>query len=282
MAPVVQEAGVDHLDLLGLPPASAMVELATDDASILRGVYVPASGDGPLVVHFLPSAASITTGVMGVAGLRQSLSFWHDLGYASLVVDYRGVGASAGRRDPRSLASDAWSVWREALARVDGDSSRIVLRAASIGAISASALLEGGAEPAALILIAPVLPDTIGAHAARDRHGAFLGGVIAPFLRSPSRVDVLAALQAWRAPMLLLLGDQDAYLPAADRARVVAAARLGGHDAVVLPGDHAQLVMRAYGFETDAYSGRVNASLIAEERAFLSALPATPQVPSGT
>ena len=170
----------------------------------LGGLHLPGDTAPPLVVlHLLPSGASVTTGMpvgIGRHGLASTLTTFARLGCGSVLIDYRGVGDSDGPRDPAGLLADGQAMWRKAVELADGQADRVVIRAASIGTVIAADLLASGHRPAAAVLIAPVRASTITYHGARAQYGCprAAGGnaVVATCARSPgnSACSVKAAV----------------------------------------------------------------------------------------
>lgn len=249
--PLVMSGGAGCLELgprrLAWGAQPAEVRLTTGER--LRGVWVPAGPDAPLVLHFLGSSGSVT-----IPQSAQGLSFdvddlfgaLRERGYASLAFDYRGVGASDGERDPRQVPEDALAMWDEALRRVDGDASRITLRGMSLGTLATASLLERGVEPAAVVLIAPVRAESAAANWVRDRYGAVAAWCASPFFARPMRVDLLAALSRTSAPLFLALGSRDALLAPSERREVAELAASRGARVLELDLDHLRLVHAGY------------------------------------
>lgn len=269
VAPIVLEAGVDELRLDGFPDGTTAAEATTADGFALRGVFVPAGEGAPVVLHLLPAGTSITSGVNGIAGMMRTMGVLRGHGFASLALDYRGVGASDGERDPERLVDDGAAMWSEARRRAGGDPGAVVVRAVSLGSIPGAALVERGEAPGALLLFAPIRTATIAGNAPRERYGAVLGTFLSLFLRSPGKVSLIDALRNPRVSTLLFVAEDDAYLPDDEREEVLEAARDGGHETVVFQGDHQELALRAYCFELGSYRGGVVDELLPEERAFL-------------
>ena len=128
VAPIVLEAGTSELQLEGFPEDTVLAEAVTGDGVTLRGVFVPAGAGAPVVLHLLPAKASITTGLNGFAGVKQTMGVLREHGFASLALDYRGVGASSGDRDSGRLTDDGAAMWAEALRRTEGDPGALVVR----------------------------------------------------------------------------------------------------------------------------------------------------------
>ncbi len=283
VVPIVQPAGTTELVLEGFPAGAERVEAFTAEGLRLRGVYVPAGAGAPLVLHLLPSEASVTTGLPRMAGWPQTLEVLQRMGFASLALDYRGVGASEGDLDPTALPEDGATMWDEALRRTGGDPGRVVVRAASLGTIPAAALLERGRAPRGWILYAPIRSESIASHAPRARHGSALGLFIGLFLKRPTEVDLVEALRSSAVPVLMVAAREDPYLPEEEREMLFAVAEGRGQPALLYDGDHSQLVARAYCFAWGELSGGVVQELLEAERAFLAGLDfglaATPPAP---
>ncbi|MEO0662750.1 MAG: alpha/beta hydrolase [Planctomycetota bacterium] len=279
VAPVVQSAGTVGPDLLGPDGGAIPVETVTEDGVTLRGGFVDAGPGAPVVLHLLPSAASTSTGVpagIGRVGLSGTLATLRALGWSSLVLDYRGVGRSDGSRDARRLPADGRAMWAEAVRRAGGAPDRVVLRATSLGTLVAAELLatEGAGQgaPRAAALAAPVRAATVVRNGARERHGAvaaWWAGLLHSAPNVPELEDVVASE---RVPLLLVLSENDGYLPPAETERVRRAALEAGHEAVVLDGDHARTVLRTWGMDVDqaGFSGRRTPELLDAERRFLA------------
>ncbi|MCB9879216.1 MAG: alpha/beta hydrolase [Planctomycetes bacterium] len=273
-APLVVEAGREQFG--ELPIGGEVVRVATDDGVGLAGLLVrtPTMQTTPLVLHLLPRGGSATSGVLQFGGLHELLGALREEGFASLVIDYRGVGASAGDVDSDALGRDAAAMWRYARQLV-GEQGAIVLRASSLGTLAAAALLdepEVAVSLRALLLIAPVDARTVVGNAARERHGALLGPLLALFHRSPPirpLADVLRE-RAARTPTLLVLPADDPLLPP-DEA-VALRAQLGeAVHCVDDPRDHEELVLRYHGFALEGFGGAVTRELPPDEAAFLRA-----------
>lgn len=260
----VLEADAERLPVEEFPPGTETVTLAVEPGVSLRGAWIPSDPGAPVVVHFLGSTVSIGFGTVGWGGLPVLWEL-HDLGFASLVLDYRGVGLSDGARSPYHLGEDARVVWEEALRRTDCDPSRIAVRGISIGTLATASLLENGAAPAVAVLHAPVRAETVAGHFVRDELGRFLGALITWMLRPSGDIDLVAAIAGTRVPILVLFGEEDDLLPPHERDSVVRAVRTSGGDTWLRP--EASHVTAALGGH----------DLDEEERAFLArAFPDTP------
>ncbi len=234
------------LDPERFPAAAEGVELSLETGEVLRGVFVPSDPGAPVVLHLLESSGSITSdhtvltsGLLTLGfhpGPRAVIAALADRGYASLVVDYGGVGASTGERSPEHLARDASAMWADAVARAGGDPSRVIVRGVSIGTLAAAALIEDGAEPGAVSLLLPVQHDTVVGHFATESYGGLLSTLVTPWFDEVGEADLAAALQRVQAPVVVGVIEDDELLPPDEQAALRALVEAGGHTWFVLPG----------------------------------------------
>jgi len=249
--PLVMSGGVREVELgarrVSWGAERVEVELATHET--LRGLFVPAGEGAPIVLHFLGSSGSVTTR-QHADGLDfdtdELFAALRDRGCASLALDYRGVGASDGSRDPHHTPDDALAAWNEALRRADGDSRRVVLRGMSLGTLAVASLIERGVQPKSVVLIAPVRAETAAVNWVGEHYGALLAWIARPFLERPMDVDLFAAIRACRAPLTLAVGSRDALLGARDRDRLIQIARERRAQVIELDLDHLRLVHAGY------------------------------------
>ncbi|TAJ18309.1 MAG: hypothetical protein EPO68_08050 [Planctomycetota bacterium] len=219
-----------------LPGGTRRVEIPAEDGALLRGVFVPAEAGAPICVHLPGATDTVAARSYPQHHLLREL---RELGVASLVLDYRGVGVSDGERHVDHLRGDALALWNEALRRADGDSSRVALRATSLGTIATAELLATGARPAGIVLIAPVLPESVVARYARVEHGWYGPPLAKLLFRAVSKVDVIAQLRAAGVPVLARASEGDRFLGGGERAALRAcverlprsrwASETGGH-----------------------------------------------------
>lgn len=195
--------------LARLPEPSEAVELVAADGALLRGAFVPAEEGAAVVLHLLGATDSFGSRKFSQ---RTHVSQLRDLGLSSLMVDYRGVGLSTGERSAENLADDAWAMWQEAVRRAGGDPGRVGLRATSLGTIATALLLERGAKPGAITLIAPVMPATVVRRYARQEHGALVSAVSRLLFAPVAEVDVLARLRSFEGALLVCASEQDRFV----------------------------------------------------------------------
>jgi dienelactone hydrolase len=269
-----------QIDLARFPPGSELVQLPVGSDETLRGVWVPAFGPGPapIVVDFLESSGTIGTGALDLGfsatvgaatgdeplhvecradgapleplddhfcAARRRYALLPLLGFASLCMDYAGVGASSGERSTDNLRRDAHAVWDEALRRAGGDASRVVLRGTSVGALAVAALLQDGARPGAVILVAPVRAETITHNGAQAMGRGLTAALFGWLLRTPIDTDLLAELRRLQAPLLVVVPERDEFLRHDERAQLLAATDAAGGVFVVRHVDHVVLSLAA-------------------------------------
>lgn len=202
------------------PPGTERVELALASGERLRGVFVPAGFGAPVVLHLYPAALSVAPSPFSLRGVFRDLV---DQGFASLALDYRGIGESDGERSVTHLAEDARAMWDEAVRRAGGIEEHVVIRGASLGVLAACSLLDGGAKPAAVSWIAPVRADTVVERFAETDLGRAAALLSRALYRPVIDVDVLATIRRRDAPLFVASPEDDFLLPAEDRVPLVAA-----------------------------------------------------------
>jgi fermentation-respiration switch protein FrsA (DUF1100 family) len=186
--------------------------LATEDGEKLDGWHVPAGTGTParaLVIVFHGNAGNI--------GHRLDyLRMFHDLGYASLILDYRGYGRSSGKPSEDGTYLDAAAAWNHATQVLGYPAERIVIFGESMGGAVAAQLAESR-RPAALVLASTFtsVPD--------------LGAEIYPWLpvRALARIryDTRERLASIAAPVLVIHSRGDDIIPFAHGERLYAAAK---------------------------------------------------------
>lgn len=277
-APLVREAGREAIPVAAYAPGSEEVVVEAADGVHLRGVFTPANPETTrhgLVVHFLPTGASVTTGLAGgFGGVKECPGLFAQEGWDSLMIDYRGVGASEGERGTKHFASDARAVGAEAETR-RGEDGLLVLRGVSLGSLAVAALLGDEVAVDAVVLHAPVRSSTVVDLGARDRFGAFFGSLAALFLLDPPLPDLLDVLPAVERRQVFL-PEEDRFLDSEARVelRMMTADVPGLRRLHYLTGhDHDDVVLRAFGLEITEFSGRHRDRLSEEEARFLRSLP---------
>ena len=241
----------------GLPPGGRRLELLVEGSTVLRGIAVPPGAGGPVVLHLLESGGSVARGVGGRGRVVRQLA---DVGAGSLMLDWSGVGVSTGERSNEHLRRDASAMWREAVRLAGGDQSRVIVRATSLGTLAAADLLQRGARPGAVILVAPVLAETAHHNFARDTYGSVLGGLATATMGPLLDVDLVATLGRVDVPLLVLLPSEgDPFVTDDERAAIELASSAPTTRVGLVPGGHVEAAQRTR-------------SLAAQELAFLRPL----------
>ncbi|NRA58679.1 MAG: alpha/beta hydrolase, partial [Phycisphaerales bacterium] len=193
-------------------------------------------------------------------------------GMSSVVFDYRGIGGSGGKKDVRRFLDDGRAMWLEAVRIAGGREDRIVIRAGSLGTLIAADLLERGAAPAGVILFAPVRSSSIVHNAIASRRGALLATLTSGFYPSPNAPNLEDVLGATTVPMLIVMAEDDEYLPAGEASIIADAAAKAGHTVIHSPGDHQSTVLRSWNFvlEPSGLGGRLAEELADDELRFLA------------
>lgn len=276
VAPLVQDAGTKGPSVLATMSGSRSVTATASDGVALRGAFVAATGPAPVVLHLLPSGASVQTGVpigIGRVGLASSFQALKREGLSSVVFDYRGVGCSDGHRDTGRLLDDGRAMWHEAV-RLAGGQERVIIRAGSLGTLVAAALLDDGAEPAGVILFAPVRSSTIARHAIASGRGRAVALLTAGLYRAIDAPDLEDVAAISSIPMLVVLPTHDEFLPVQEAGIITTAFETGGHAVARFQGDHQTAILRSWNFvlEPGGHAGRQVEALGDAELEFLNDL----------
>ncbi|MCI0588311.1 MAG: lysophospholipase [Planctomycetes bacterium] len=238
------------------PQGTERVELALASGERLRGLFVPSDEGAPIVLHLLESSGSVGSARLDYGELCAELS---DVGFASLLIDYTGIGLSDGEASADHLERDARAMWEEAVRRAGGDPGRVVVRGVSLGAISSALLLKGGARPRSILLLAPVLEDSVVARFARAFRGPLAGWFAGLVYRRAADVSVVEAIRGGGVPVFLVSGDDDPLLDEGDRRALDQAASANRGGLFRREGDHVLVSIEAH-------------SLLREERPLLGRL----------
>ncbi len=229
--------------LQGYPPGTERVELELDSGKRLRGLYVPSDSGAPVVLHLLEATGSVASCKFEYGELCAELS---DLGFASLLVDYRGIGISDGHPSVDHLKVDSLAMWQEAVRRAGGDPGRVVVRGVSMGTIATALLLEEGVRPRAIVLISPVLARTVVERFTGVFTGEFLALFTRLLFREVADVDSVEEIREAGTPAFLVIGDEDPLLDEDDRAALSAAVWPAGGGSFRRPGDHLLVSIEAH------------------------------------
>jgi len=186
------------------------VTFTTDDGLTLHGWFVPAD---PAPARF---TVIVFNGNAGHRAMRAPLALaLAEHGVATFLFDYRGYGDNAGSPSEAGLVRDARAARAYVASRADTDPTRLVYFGESLGGAVAVRLATEVA-PMALVLRSPFtsLAD-IGRH-----HYPFLPVRWMLRDRYPS-IDLVPRLSC---PILVIAGDRDGIIPAAQSRRLYAVA----------------------------------------------------------
>jgi len=192
---------------IGLP--FTPLKLATTDGETLDGWFVPAKSEARgLVIFFHGNAGNI-------AHRLDYLRMFHELGLATLIVDYRGYGLSSGSPTEPGTYLDAEAMWRHARDVLRFPADRIVLFGESLGG-GIAAQLAAKQRPAALVLASTFtsVPDL----------GSDLYPMLPIRLLADIRYETLAKLSQISCPVMVIHSRNDDIIPAAHGRRLFEAA----------------------------------------------------------
>lgn len=182
-------------EMFGLDYSS--VSIATDDGETLHGWWVPVLDAKGTILFFHGNAGNISHRI-------SYLTMFKQLGYNTLLFDYRGYGQSSGTPSESGTYLDAQAVWRHLTATQKIASEQIVLFGESLGGAMA-AWLAAREKPGLLVLASTFtsVPD--------------LAAQIYPFLpvRWISRFDynTLESLHSVTCPVFIAHSPQDEIIP---------------------------------------------------------------------
>jgi fermentation-respiration switch protein FrsA (DUF1100 family) len=189
--------GADPADI-GLEYTS--LKLRTADGETLDGWHVP-----PATAREKRGLVLFLHGNAGNIGHRLDyLRMFHDLGLATLIIDYRGYGRSSGTASEVGSYHDAEAAWQYATKALGFAPGRIVIFGESLGGAVAAQLAEGH-RPGALILASTFtsVPDL----------GADLYPWLPVRLLARMRYDTLARLPRIDCPLLVVHSRSDDVIP---------------------------------------------------------------------
>ena len=198
------------------------VAIATEDGEKLAAWWVPAERARGTVLVFHGNAGNISHRL-------DYLRMFRGLRYSTLIIDYRGYGASTGSPSEEGTYRDAEAAWRYLTEARGVPAADIVLFGESLGAAVASWLATRH-TPRALVLASTFT-------SALDL-GAEVYWFLPVRLISRFRYDNLSHLAAVRAPVLIAHSRNDEIVPFAHGQRLYAAAHepkqflelTGGHN----------------------------------------------------
>ena len=129
-------------DSIGL--AYESVEILTEDGIRLDAWYVPVREPRGTVLFFHGNAGNISHRL-------DSLRVFNELGFATLIFDYRGYGRSEGAVSEQGIYRDAEAVWRHLTEERGIPATEVILFGRSLGA-AVAAYMASQHRPGALII----------------------------------------------------------------------------------------------------------------------------------
>lgn len=215
------------------------VRLATADGETLAGWFVPAPAARGTLLYLHGNGGNI--------GHRlDRIEVFHQLGLNTLIIDYRGYGASSGTPSEEGTYQDALAAWNYLTQQRRLAPGSIVVFGESLGGAIA-AWLAARHAPAALVVFGSFtsVPDL-----AQGMYPLFPVTWLARY-----RYDTRAALKRVNCPVLILHSPEDEIVPFSHGQALLGAAR-GPKRLVELRGGHndaAQVSRHIYVRELGAF-----------------------------
>jgi hypothetical protein len=231
------------------------MHLRAADGVAISGWFVPHEGATAAVLLLHGNGGNMSN-------MLDHVAFYHELGYSTLLIDYRGYGESEGTPSERGLYADGEAAWRYLRETRGYAAHDVVLVGLSLGGGVASHLAAREA-PGALILDSTFtsMVDLAWAHY--------------PWLPVPlllrHRYLTAERIGAVNAPLLLIHSRDDRLIPFSHAERLYSLAR-DPKTLVTISGDHVQ------GLADAGYKRAVRAFLCALPRA--CAAGASPHAPT--
>jgi len=129
-----RDVGFDYVD----------VNFKTADGLTLHGWYIYARNPRGTVLFLHGNAGNISHRL-------DSVAIFHELGFNTFIIDYRGYGQSEGKPGEQGTYRDADAAWQHLLTERGEDPARIVVFGRSLGG-AVAAWLATKQKPAALIV----------------------------------------------------------------------------------------------------------------------------------
>lgn len=199
------QPGRDHMHVptdIGLKYDA--VRINTADSVILDGWFVPADKSRGVILFFHGNAGNISHRL-------DSIQIFNSLGLDTLIIDYRGYGASTGTPSEAGTYLDAEAAWRYLVEEHRFSPQDIIIFGRSLGG-AVAVHLASRQNPAALIVESTFtsVPD--------------LAAELYPWL--PSRwlsrfqYNSLQKIKSVTCPVLVVHSSQDEIIPAAHGSRI--------------------------------------------------------------
>jgi len=194
------------------------VRIRTEDGESIAGWFLQAPAANATQPTPLPADGRTLLFLHGNAGnishRLDSLAYFHRLGFAVLIIDYRGYGQSTGKPSVKGTLLDARAAWNWLLAQKNILPESIVIFGRSLGGAVAAGL-AGEVSPGALIMESSFtrLYD--------------VGKSLYPFmpvsLFLPQDYDTVVSLRGRNFPLLVVHSVDDELIPYALSERIFSA-----------------------------------------------------------
>ena len=185
------------------------VRINTADSVILDGWFVPADKTRGVILFFHGNAGNISHRL-------DSIQIFNALGLDTLIVDYRGYGASTGTPSEAGTYLDAEAAWRYLVEERRFSAQDIIIFGRSLGG-AVAVHLASQQNPAALIVESTFtsVPDL-----AADLYPWLPGRWLSRF-----QYNSLQNIKSVTCPVLVVHSSQDEIIPASHGRRIFSEAR---------------------------------------------------------
>ena len=211
-----------------IPDSSRSMVIMTSQGKKIYGYFVRSNGTHP------------ETTILYSHGNKDHLQFYWDrveffyeMGFNVFIYDYEGFGMSEGSPDEQAIYADAEAALTYVLSRGDVDQSRIAFYGFSLGCAAAVNVAASSFSPHALILEAPFASATALVQSGTILHlpgSAVMNG----------QYDNAGKIGHVHAPLLILHGENDAFINIDANAAVIFAHANPPKEFIRIPGaDHA-------------------------------------------
>ncbi len=197
------------------------VTIPTSDHERLHGWFISTANSRGVVLFFHGNAGNISHRL-------DSIKIFHELGFDTLIIDYRGYGQSTGKASEKGTYLDAEAAWDFLVKKRGISSDRIIVFGRSLGA-AVAAWLGSQHTPAAVILESSF---SSGVDMARQLY-PFLPARLITRLKYPV-ADYASRLNC---PVLVVHSRQDEIIPYAMGQAIFAAVKQQKYF-LELMGDH--------------------------------------------